>query len=130
MTQSILGSERRLLQAGFDLRIVSEHVRVRTEAAEGGDEALHFDQAHAAAARVLSQSLDVGRELPAFRVHIDISVTDGAGHPVFFHCKVDGLEYRPFEFRLPSSNEWLKISVRFVRLSNLNGGRNSETGRD
>jgi len=48
-----------------------------------------------------------------------------------FTANLDGLEDRPFEFRLPSSNEWLKISVRFVGLSNLNGkGRNSETGRD
>ena len=51
-------------------------------------------------------------KVPAFRVHIDISVTDGSGHLILFHRQLDGLEDRPFEFRLPSSNEWLKISVR------------------
>jgi hypothetical protein len=70
-------------------------------------------------------------KVPAFRVDIDISVTDGAGHLILFHRQLDGLEDRPFEFCLPSSNEWLKISVRFVGLTNLSGkGRNSETGRD
>ena len=56
------------MQTALHLRVVRQHVRVRAEAAKRRDEALDLDQTHAAAARVLSQPLDIGRQLAALRI--------------------------------------------------------------